>query len=669
LTKDIPESAEELLEKSHQLLRALLDAVPAMLSAKDRESRYIFMNRYQAERCGISPEDAIGKAASEIVDAEYGSLTEAIDAEVLSTNHAHSNYEEIMVDHFGDSHNMLTTKVPLRDASGTAVGIVTVSIDITERKKAENALRESDERLRGAIASLQEGFLLFDADDRLVTINDVYRLINPQAQGYLNERMTFEDILRDSVDRGWPVEADGRKEEFIRERLEQHYNPGTPVIRQYSDGNYYQILESRTPEGGTAVTFMDITKLRQAEGKVRDSETVRQSEDRLRKIFETSPAGIVIVSLKTNKRVYTNRAIAEMFGYLSVEDFLKGDPRTTFANPADFDWLRSNTGHDFVREAEIERIRPDGTRWWCLMNRRLIEYEGQESIINWIFDITGRKHVEQEIRNLNQELEKRVKARTRDLHVAIKEAEAANQTKSEFLANMSHELRTPLNAIIGFSDIIKEGMFGPLESKYMEYANDIKDSGEHLLGIIADILDLSKVEAGELDIEEEEMDLAKTAAACETMMSGRAKDAGLTLTFEMAADLPLLYADPLRMKQILLNLLGNAIKFSPEGGRVTVTGEVSGTGGLALVIRDTGIGIGKDDIQMALEKFGQVRDGHTHAHEGAGLGLAMTKSLMELHGGTLEIESKKDEGTTVTAKFPPERTRKPPCHSTNEDGS
>lgn len=275
----------------------------------------------------------------------------------------------------------------------------------------------------------------------------------------------------------------------------------------------------------------------------------------------------------------------------------------------------------------------------------------------------GLRNVMSKIDDANRVLEKKVYERTFELKEAKVDAETANLTKSEFLANMSHELRTPLNAIIGFSEMIKGAMLGPLQPRYQDYAKDINVSGQHLLGIIADILDLSKVEAGKLDLDVEAIDVAETTAACKTMVGSQAEEAGVTLKFDVPTDLPKLYADPLRLKQILLNLIGNAIKFTPEGGLITVSGESNSDRGIVLRVNDTGIGIAKDDISMVMEKFGQVRAGHTQAHEGAGLGLALAKSLMERHGGELELGSELGKGTNITLTFPPDRTKSSPHQS------
>jgi PAS domain S-box-containing protein len=257
------------------------------------------------------------------------------------------------------------------------------------------------------------------------------------------------------------------------------------------------------------------------------------------------------------------------------------------------------------------------------------------------------------IDNTNQSLEQTVAERTLQFKQAQIEAEKANQAKSEFLANMSHELRTPLNAIIGFSDLIKDAVMGPpLLDSYRAYAEDINSSGHHLLAIISDILDLSKVEARELDTNLEVVDLSSIVKACETMLSSRFEQAGVSLHIDIPVDLPPLHADQLRLKQILMNLIGNSVKFTPKSGRIDVIARHNVEKGLHLMVRDTGIGIAKENIPLILEKFGQIRDGHLESHEGTGLGLALSKSLVELHGGTLEIDSEIGIGTTVTLNFP-----------------
>jgi hemerythrin-like metal-binding protein len=290
------------------------------------------------------------------------------------------------------------------------------------------------------------------------------------------------------------------------------------------------------------------------------------------------------------------------------------------------------------------------TRTLDLM-REQIERERAEAALREAHDTLEQK-VEERTAELELEIVER-KRTEKELSKAKADAEAANRAKTEFLANMSHELRTPLNAIIGFSEIIKDAMFGPLEGKYRNYGLDIHASGSHLLGVISDILDIAILEAGRLKIETSETDLREIVGVCKTIVQARAIAAGVQLKFDLDDDIPLIYADPLRLKQILINLLTNSVKFTPKGGSVTVHSERITNGGVRLSVTDTGIGIAEDDIPKALEKFGQVREGYTHAHEGAGLGLALSKSMMELHGGSLKINSEIGVATTVLLDFPP----------------
>jgi signal transduction histidine kinase len=234
-------------------------------------------------------------------------------------------------------------------------------------------------------------------------------------------------------------------------------------------------------------------------------------------------------------------------------------------------------------------------------------------------------------------------------------ADAANTNKVQFLAAMSHELRTPLNAVIGFSDLLKLETFGPLgDRRYQEYARDIHSSGTHLLSLINDVLDIARLDSGQLNLTEETIDIVALASGTLRLMAPQAETAGVVLTNELRGNLPRVFADARRVRQVLLNLISNAVKFTPPGGNVTVSGEL-GDSGLALSIADTGIGIAEADIPRALERFGQVDSTLARRYQGAGLGLPLARDLIELHGGKLTLQSKPMVGTTVTITLPAHR--------------
>jgi two-component system, cell cycle sensor histidine kinase PleC len=282
---------------------------------------------------------------------------------------------------------------------------------------------------------------------------------------------------------------------------------------------------------------------------------------------------------------------------------------------------------------------PQGERRVLLTTKALLHDHGSPSalVVTASLDITDRKGAEMALVS------------------AKDEAELASRSKTEFLANMSHELRTPLNAIIGFSQVMADELMGPLGSqRYTGYARDICSSAQHLLGIISDILDVSKLEAGKSELDEEESELIAIVGDVMQLVRERARAIEIEIDIDVPGDLPPLRVDVLKLKQVLLNLITNAIKFSHAGGRVLLRASRA-EDGLVLTVGDRGIGMDEDEIATAVSRFGQVASAWSRKHPGTGLGLPLAIGLVELHGGKLTIESRKGVGTTVTVRLPRER--------------
>jgi len=244
----------------------------------------------------------------------------------------------------------------------------------------------------------------------------------------------------------------------------------------------------------------------------------------------------------------------------------------------------------------------------------------------------------------------------------IYEADHANRAKSAFLANMSHELRTPLNAIIGFSEILTGQLFGQMQNdRYLEYAKDINDTGQHLLTVLNDLLDISRIEAGFLTLDENVIDPQQMMRSCARMLNEKVSAANLTLNLNIPPDLPALFGDETRLRQVVINLLTNAVKFTPSGGTISASVNIIDDGGLEITIMDTGVGISEHDLERVMEPFQQAEQNLSRRYGGVGLGLSLARNLTELHDGTITLESEPGIGTLARMRLPADRVRAYPA--------
>ena len=384
----------------------------------------------------------------------------------------------------------------------------------------------------------------------------------------------------------------------------------------------------------------------QNQRRARDADvTLRENEERFRTLFALAPVGIALNRMSDGRFLIGSKALFEMVGYTEAEfaelTYWDITPRDYDAEEAK--QLESLRTLGRYGPYEKEYIRKGGERFPVLLQgRRLADHTGQELILSVIQDISMQKSAQDAL------------ALARDA------AEAANVAKSRFLATMSHELRTPLNAILGFSELIANESFGPAGSpQYVEYARIIQESGSHLLSLIGDVLDLSKIEAGKMELKRETNDveelLRESVRLAGATRGGSAQ--GPRPEIKIASDVPALVADRRATIQMIVNLVSNAVKFTPAEGSVTVEAGRDADGSLYISVMDTGIGIAQADIPKALAPFSQIDDGRARQQGGTGLGLPIVKSLIELHGGTFVLEGEPGKGTRATLRFPPTAVR------------
>jgi signal transduction histidine kinase len=498
-------------------------------------------------------------------------------------------------------------------------------------------------------------YSLWDAEDKLVAYNDIYvRMFFTGFEQLVELGQTFErQNARWGEHKAKMIQVSDLNEQ-VAERLKRHREPKASFERRIDD-RWIRSKEIATDDGGLLSIHTDITHEKEREN------AAREGERRFRSLVENLHNIMFCRGIKGDSRHGYDEAGCQVFGRDSERLFgtanASGDSRLD-------QWYQSIVPDDRARylNAEIARkqygkpydiefrfVHPltGELRWgrevaWIYVDQQL----GRTFLDSYLIDITDAKVREAELSRSRAELT-----------LAIQQVDAASRAKSAFLASMSHELRTPLNAIIGFGQVISMEKVGPgVAPAYRDYGKVIVDSGEHLLNLISDILDLSKVEAGKMEINESDFRISDVVVEVKRLLGDQIGNRLQQLGVEMPREEVWLRADRRRILQILINLIGNASKYSPMGGLIALRCRLRADGGLDLLVVDEGSGMTHAEIEVALTLFGQAAAGRSH-NSGTGLGLPLARSMAELHGGQMLIESVKGRGTTIRVVLPPERVR------------
>ncbi len=666
--------AEEKLRTSGRMLKLFVEYAPAAIAMFDGEMNYMAASRRYLADYRLATQDIVGRSHYEIFP-EIPERLKEIHRRCLAG--ATEKAEEDPFPRLDGTLDWVRWEIhPWYEESGVIGGLLLFSEVITGRKQAEAALRESETRFRTIFEQAAVGIVQVELETgRFVRMNEKFC----QIVGYSPEELqtkTFHDLT-------YPDDLPADLHQMAR--LLAGEIPTFSLEKRYIHKNDSIVWVNLTvslvgtvnqkPRLNIAIVE-DITVRKQVEA------ALRESLAKYRVLFESFPLGVTI-SDKAGRIVETNRESERLLGLTTAEHQARVvdssqwqiiRPDGSLMPPEEYASVRALLESRLIEHVEMGIIKDQGQVTWIDVTAAPIPLEEYGVAITYS-DITARKEAEAELRAERASLARRVEERTTELRQANVELARAMRAKDEFLANMSHELRTPLNAILGLSESLQEQVYGSLNERQLRSISTIEGSGRHLLGLINDILDLSKVEAGKLELNLESVWVAEVCQASLLFIKEMAQKKNLRLAFHPDPQPVKLLADPRRLKQILVNLLTNAVKFTPAGGEVSLEVTTDPLEEMIrLAVQDTGIGIKAEEMAKLFRPFSQIDSSLARQHEGTGLGLTLVRRLVELHGGSVSLESAGIEGLgsrfTVSLPWQP-RAEEPfvPVSSGHKGGS
>ena len=626
--------AEEALRDSNETAQAILNASTESVFLMDFNGNILASNETTAARLGRQVEEIIGTNMYALIPPETAK-TRKKQLNIVFNERKPVIFEDKRLDIWLEN-----SIYPIFDNDGQVRRVAIYGRDITERKKAENALRESEEKYRVLIESLDNVVASVDGEGKFLYMNDT-------AAGQMGR--STDQLVGKTMYELFPETVASKQMESIKQVIqndEGQVYESISIVQGKPRWYRTSVLPIHNEEGSVTqvlINSTDIDDLKTAQQELQDlnrtlEERVKQRTAEVQDLYENAPAGYH--SLDANGIVtLINQTELNMLGY-SREEMI-GHPIMNFHTAASLDKFRKNfpefKRHGWVRDLELEFVHKDGTIIPVLVNGTVI-YDEQGNYImsrSTVLDNTNQKAADAALRNANLELAR------------------AMRMKDEFLASMSHELRTPLTGILGLSEALQINVYGPINEKQQNTLANIEASGRHLLDLINDILDVSKIEAGKLELQMEACSLDEICQSSIQLTKGMAAKKRQAVNFTMSPANINVKGDARRLKQILVNLLSNSVKFTPEEGRLGLDVTANEQDHTARIsIWDQGIGISSEDLKKLFQPFVQLDSSLSRQQSGTGLGLTLVQRLVELHGGSVEVTSAAGEGSRFTVTLP-----------------